>query len=379
VKPGPQLFFLVFAGSEPRDDLSPLTQRKRDILHPDKIAYRYHMAENIISRKLGRFEAGYLPDFESKLFFEGERRNRQVVNFTVLLLLATVIATYGVITNSTATVIGAMIIAPLMTPIMATAAAVILGSPQRAVKSLQLVILGVIAVVVLSIVLTFFVPDLFISYSTNPQITSRVSPSLLDLIIALAAGAAGAFAIGRKEIADSLAGVAIAISLVPPLCVVGISVANGHFAQAGGAFLLFLTNFFAILVAGSTVYSFMGLQRTSTADAKGEVRQRAIRYILAGTLIITVLLVLTSYNAFQTTNNQFIASTTVTEWLGTAPFQVSNVNTNGVDVSVTIVGNGDVPPVADLAKRLEAAFGHPVIINLHVIPQTSTVYPQPAT
>jgi uncharacterized hydrophobic protein (TIGR00271 family) len=337
------------------------------------------MAENFISQRLGRFEPGYLPDFESKLFFEGERRTRQVTNFTVLLLLATVIATYGVITNSTATVIGAMIIAPLMTPIMATAAATILGSPTRAFKSLQLVVLGVAAVILLSLLLTFFVPDIFVSYSSNPQITSRVSPSLLDLIIALAAGAAGAFAIGRKEIADSLAGVAIAISLVPPLCVVGISLANGHIVQAGGAFLLFLTNFFAILVAGSTVYSLMGLQKYSTSDIRGEVRQKAIRYILAGTLVITVLLVVTSFNAFQTTNNQYIASSTVTEWLGTAPFQVSGVTTNGVDVSVTLVGNGDIPPVADLEARLKQTFGHPVIISLHVIPQTSVVYPQPAT
>jgi len=337
------------------------------------------MAENIISQHLGRFEAGYLPDFESKLFFEGERRKRQVVNFTVLLLLATVIATYGVITNSTATVIGAMIIAPLMTPIMATAAAVILGSPSRVFKSLQLVVLGVAAVILLSLFLTFFVPDLFVSYSTNPQILSRVSPSLLDLIIALAAGAAGAFAIGRKEIADSLAGVAIAISLVPPLCVVGISLANGYIIQSGGAFLLFLTNFFAILVAGSTVYSLMGLQKYSTPDVEREVRQKAIRYILAGTLIITVLLVVTTFNAFQTTNNQYIASTTVTEWLGTAPFQVSSVSTNGIDVSITLVGNGNVPPVADLEVMLSQAFGHPVIINLHVIPQTSVIYPQPAT
>ena len=104
------------------------------------------MPENFISQKLGRFEAGYLPDSESKLFFEGERRTKQVTNFTVLLLLATVIATYGVITDATATAIGAMLIAPLMTPIMATAAAVIFGSPARAFKSLQLVVLGVAAV-----------------------------------------------------------------------------------------------------------------------------------------------------------------------------------------------------------------------------------------
>lgn len=123
-----------------------------------------------------------------------------------------------------------------MTPIMATAAAVSMGASKRALNSLALVVLGVLGVIGLAIVLTALVPGQLISLTQNPQITSRVSPGLLDLGIALAAGAAGAFAIGRQEIADSLAGVAIAISLVPPLCVVGITLHHGGFGEAGGLF-----------------------------------------------------------------------------------------------------------------------------------------------
>ena len=86
------------------------------------------MFENVRERyHLGSFDPGYLRVFEEKIFYEGEKRNRRVVNFAVLLALATIIATYGILTNSTATVIGAMIVAPLMTPIMASAAAVSMG------------------------------------------------------------------------------------------------------------------------------------------------------------------------------------------------------------------------------------------------------------
>ena len=81
--------------------------------------------------KLG-FDPGYLPVFEDKLFIEGVQTARRLTNFFVLLLLATVIATYGILSGSTATVIGAMIVAPLMGPIMATTAAVVMGSTQRA-------------------------------------------------------------------------------------------------------------------------------------------------------------------------------------------------------------------------------------------------------
>ena len=134
------------------------------------------MAEGIFARlKEGRFDPDYVPIFESKLFFEGEKRERQTINFGVLLALATVIATYGVITDSTATVIGAMIVAPLMTPIMATGAAVSMGASRRAMSSITLVTLGVIGVIMLAMILTAVVPGQLVSLTQNPQITSRVS------------------------------------------------------------------------------------------------------------------------------------------------------------------------------------------------------------
>ena len=104
---------------------------------------------SILSEMLGanRFTPEDVPRFEAKLFFEGARRRRYYEQFGVLLLLATVIATMGILGDSTATVIGAMIIAPLMTPIMATAAALVTGRMGRAGRSLLLVVVGVIGVI----------------------------------------------------------------------------------------------------------------------------------------------------------------------------------------------------------------------------------------
>ena len=93
------------------------------------------------------FDPEFLQEFEDGLFFDGPRARRKIINFAVLLLLATVIATYGVILNSDATVIGAMIVAPLMTPIMATTAALVLANSGRAVRAGLTVILGVAAVI----------------------------------------------------------------------------------------------------------------------------------------------------------------------------------------------------------------------------------------
>ncbi|MGB5309869.1 MAG: DUF389 domain-containing protein, partial [Arenicellales bacterium] len=149
--------------------------------------------------KDNKFTPEDLPEFESKLFFEGDRTQRHLVQFIALLLLSTIIAAVGVIEDSTATVIGAMIIAPLMTPIVATTAALMMGNGLRAFNSFLLVVVSVLGVILVSAVIGMMSTHV-IDFQTNSQITARVAPRFLDLIVALAAGAAGAFAISRDDI-----------------------------------------------------------------------------------------------------------------------------------------------------------------------------------
>lgn len=324
---------------------------------------------------LGRFDHQYLVTFEEKLFYEGEKRNRRVLNYAVLLALATIIATYGVIMNSTATVIGAMIIAPLMGPIVASAAAVSMGNSGRLARSLTLVIAGVAGTIVLSMLLTLFVQTYAMDLTQNPQITSRVYPTIFDLMIALAAGAAGAFATGRQEIADSLAGVAIAISLEPPLCVTGILLVGGSLVDALGAFLLFFTNFIAILVAGIVVFGFMGLPRAVRMEMSPDARKRAFQVIIVVSLILIALLGFTSYQVYRSTTMEIEATSIVKDWLGDSGYHVYSVKVRDPDVTIGLVGDGPLPPVSILSGMLEWEFGHSVVITINTIPQTSMQYP----
>jgi len=224
-------------------------------------------------------------------FFDGVKRRRQLEQFSVLLFLAAIIATMGVLGDSTATVIGAMIISPLMTPIMATAAALVMGQMRRAGRSFVTVVIGVLGVIALSFFLAFcynIVVGGVVNFGVNSQILARVSPRVIDLVAALASGAAGAFCMSREDISDSLAGVAISISLVPPLCVVGISLQGGQLASAEGAFLLFITNFLSILLAGGGVLMVLGLGRAATHEVKGTARRIAFIAIALGVLIVAV-------------------------------------------------------------------------------------------
>jgi uncharacterized hydrophobic protein (TIGR00271 family) len=162
-----------------------------------------------------RYEPADIPELENKLFFEGGRTRRYLVRFTVLLFLSTVIAANGVIEDSTATVIGAMIIAPLMTPILATTAALVMGNGPRAWRSFILVVAGALGVIAVATALGATAVHV-VDFKTNSQITGRVAPRALDLLVALAAGTAGAFATSRDDVADSLPGVAVSIALVQP-------------------------------------------------------------------------------------------------------------------------------------------------------------------
>ena len=310
-----------------------------------------------------RFMPDDVPAFAAKLFFEGDKRRVQRERFAVLLILSTVIATYGVIGDSTATVIGAMIIAPLMTPIMATAAALVMGNMQRAGRSVVVVVSGVFAVIATSWFIGAFLNLAVISFDANSQIISRVSPNLTDLMVALASGAAGAFAMSRDDVADTLPGVAISIALVPPLAVVGLALSGGRWDDAQGALLLFMTNFFSILLAGGGTLALLGLSSATLQVLATKARRRTFRYIAFGTIIIAIPLAATSINVGLETMAEWNAYQTAEAWLAGSEYEVIGIHVDGKTVQVVIDGEGDLPPMA----ALQAEVDEEVLINLKVL------------
>jgi uncharacterized hydrophobic protein (TIGR00271 family) len=198
------------------------------------------------------------------------------ISFFFLLVLSSAIATFGLLANSAPAIIGAMIIAPLMTPIMGLSYGVIQLSWSQIARSFITVVLGVLVVVVISYLCSRFI-DIRV---TGTEMLSRAFPTLLDLGVAMAAGAAGAYVLSRESIRNSIAGVAIAVALVPPLAVVGIGLELGRRATADiglsfrevglfaggsdiavGAFVLFLTSLVAIIMVAGIVMSFLGYGR----------------------------------------------------------------------------------------------------------------------
>ncbi|MFN3961540.1 MAG: TIGR00341 family protein [Fimbriimonadaceae bacterium] len=176
--------------------------------------------------------------------------------------LATAVAGYGLLANSTAVVIGAMIIAMLLGPIMGLALALVDGDTRLLRDAAVAEVIGAAMVVGIGLVLGWAHRDIQIS----TEILSRTHPNLLDLAIAIFGGAAGAYATVSPRVSVGLVGVAISTALVPPLASCGICLSRGMFPEAAGAFILFATNLVAIQCASSAVLFLFGYHRITRRD-----------------------------------------------------------------------------------------------------------------
>jgi uncharacterized hydrophobic protein (TIGR00271 family) len=183
-------------------------------------------------------------------------------SYYVLAVLSTVIAAYGLLSDSTAVVIGAMLVAPLMGPIFGIAMGLITSSRKLLLSSLVAEFSGVVVVVALA----FLVAKVSPMAELPGEVLARTRPNLFDIFIAFASGLAGAFALVNKKINAALPGVAIATALVPPLASSGICWAVGEMALGWGAFLLFLVNLLAIELAAAGVFTLYGLNAKRSGE-----------------------------------------------------------------------------------------------------------------
>uniref|UniRef100_UPI002ADDDC96 DUF389 domain-containing protein n=1 Tax=Tepidiforma sp. TaxID=2682230 RepID=UPI002ADDDC96 len=195
------------------------------------------------------------------------RAARPDTRFRLLVSFSCVIATLGLAGDSPAVVIGAMLVAPLLGPIMALALALLGGARREPIAPMWALGEGVVTSIALSYVLAEALrASPFAILETVPaEVMARTRPNPLDLGIALAGGAVGAFGLVRLRAADALPGVAIATALMPPLCTVGIGLSLGDRGIWGGALLLFVTNLSAIMAAAAFVFLMTGIRhRTPT-------------------------------------------------------------------------------------------------------------------
>jgi uncharacterized hydrophobic protein (TIGR00271 family) len=202
---------------------------------------------------------------------------RPGVNFFVLIVLSSIIATLGLLLDSAAVVIGAMLVAPLMSPILGFSLGMVLGDVRLVRLSIEAMFKGVALALVIAVLIGIVSPF----KELTDEIIIRTQPTLVDLAVALASGMAGAYALSREEVSAALPGVAISAALMPPLGVAGIGLALGRPRVAGGAFLLFLANIAAISLAGVIVFILLGVRsQTWQPETNRRIRRGLMGFVL---------------------------------------------------------------------------------------------------
>jgi uncharacterized hydrophobic protein (TIGR00271 family) len=286
------------------------------------------------------------------VLFEQPNLQSKLIRFWILLTLAAAISTFGLLSDSVAAVIGAMIVAPLMLPIMGLALGISLGDRKAITTSLLVGLGGAITAVLVGYLLAFVMPSSF-NPETVPQIMLRTSPRLLDLLAALATGLAGAFAIGRRDVSDTLPGVAIAISLVPPLANAGILFSAHRPDLALGSLLLFVTNYLAIVLTGALVFGLMGFPRIAFVGHSKSGRRIAVATVIVMLLVIMVPLGYSSLKVFANQGAEQAGTTATKAWIAGSNYEFVSATADDQSLAIVVSGWGPLPERAALEASLK--------------------------
>lgn len=218
------------------------------------------------------------------------------LDYTVLIVVSALLATFGLLTDSGAVIIGAMLVAPLMSPLIAFS----IGMTSAQLVLMRRSILSVIQGFALAFIIALLIGLTSPSTIVTEEMAGRGNPTVLDMGVALASGLIGAYATARKEIPAALAGVAIAAALMPPVCTIALAVAYGDMALARGATLLFSANIVSIMLAAWGVFFWLGLRPQTRNDSW-------VQPVISGLLVLIFALITALFLLRDVNPNTFAA------------------------------------------------------------------------
>jgi uncharacterized hydrophobic protein (TIGR00271 family) len=287
----------------------------------------------------------------NELFFEGEERMPYVKHFYSLLTVSTLIACMGLVRNSPAVVIGAMLLSPLMTPILAFAAGLVMGWPVRSGRLAIRLFLATLFVFGLAYLLPFVfgVPK---NVVIPTELLARTNPKMAELLIALSAGIAAALMLLRRETLAILPGVAISVALIPPLCVSGLLTYFKDYALAWEAFVLYATNLVAIILMAGTVLLLTGF-KPRVKDLKLNLRVAAgMSVVTFFVALVAVPLTMRTFHDIRDLHDRQVAISVIDDWIGENSVEIVDVEVEDNLLQVFLLIN---LPIESLYKKRPAA------------------------
>ena len=293
-------------------------------------------------------------------------------DYHVMMILSSGLASLGLLEGSTAVVIGAMLVAPLMGPLIGAGLALAQGNLLLYRKSIVVALLGLLTGFAISVAMGLLNPG----FEPSLEVEARGTPDILDLGVAILSGFVAAYALGRPGVANTLAGVAIAAALVPPLCVVGIGLTNDRPVVAANSAILLLTNLVAIILSATCAFKLLGIRGSGTSG--GARNWVPLTFLVLIMVALILLLPLMSNVAQQKRRGQTkplnypVAAhvyEAVTAYLETVP-EITLVTIGRVSmepassINIMLATTGRVPPgTKDKLTRLvhEVRGGDPIV------------------
>lgn len=304
-------------------------------------------------------------------YMQLRRAARANVDYYVLMALAAAVATLGLLLDSAAVVIGAMLIAPLMSPIAGSALGVVQGDAKLLRLSIGSVLSGTAAAIGVAVVVAYALPG------TEPtsEFTARTEPGLLDLLVALGSGVAAAYTLSRPGLSAALPGVAVAAALVPPLASVSVGIVLAEWQDAAGAGLLFGTNLVAIAAASALTFLWLGFRPDADRADRFGVFGRGVAGLFALLLVVAIPIGVLSARALESDARAADAEQAITQVATTigglelASLEVTNdVGSEPLTVRARLLAEQAMLPEHSEALRaaLERALGEPVRLEIEV-------------
>lgn len=312
---------------------------------------------SMITRHLPLFTHALEEDFR-ELFLQVRDSAIAHPHYLALMILSSIVATLGLFLNSTAVIIGAMVLAPLMAPIVAVAMGLLRSDRSLTFQSLKTIGIGVALGLSVSAFLAILVPV----KELTPEIAGRLQPTLLDLGVAIACGIAGAYAYARASVMRSLPGVAIAVALVPPLCVAGIGLGWANLSMIWGAGLLLATNLIGI--AGAAALTFLVLGYAPVQRAR-----KGLVLTMASVVVIAIPLAFAFASIYQ--NYRIERDISQLEFVyNQQPIQFSNIEVNARRNAIYVRADSigaqplDEASMRALKDELEARWNRDVTLEI---------------
>ena len=293
---------------------------------PPILKLTHHMIDNFLNKYIPQLDR----DSRINLFENIQVGSHWSFDFVALIALSSLIASLGLIQNSAAVVIGAMLVAPLMTPMIGAGLGLVQGNIRLTINATKSIIFGFLAALFIGIV-----TGLIACSAPTQEILARGEPNTLDLLVAIFSGVAASYAVSRPNLSGALPGVAISAALVPPITSSGIAISLGDIYLAQGAAMLFGTNLIAIILSAAATLYAVGTR----PDRKFSAPKIWVRRTLLGLIVAAIVVAIPlSTGLFKYVKKDESLKSSIESSLLDIPWSLKQFSRNDEDLIIEVEG-----------------------------------------